>query len=83
MTIEIHQPELEALIQKRMASGRFATIEDALLEALQPNRPEVAQDEGAPKPPKKSFTQFMMESPLWGSEIEFERNKDVPRIIEF
>jgi hypothetical protein len=34
MNIEIHQPELEALILQRMASGRFQNIEDVLIEAL-------------------------------------------------
>ena len=34
MTIEIHQPELEALIQQRMATGRFQNVEDVLLSAL-------------------------------------------------
>lgn len=33
MTIEIHHPELIALIQHRMESGRYPTSEDALLEA--------------------------------------------------
>jgi len=78
MTIEIHQPELEALIHQRMASGRFATIEDALIQALQ--APEKPTTDNAT--PKKNFTQFMMESPLWGSGIEFERNKDVLEVIE-
>ncbi len=34
MAIEIHQPELEALIRERMESGGFRSIEDALLQAL-------------------------------------------------
>ena len=34
MTIEIHKPELEALILERMKSGGFDNIEDALMEAL-------------------------------------------------
>jgi len=34
MIIEIHEPELEALIRKRMASGAFENVEDALLQAL-------------------------------------------------
>ncbi len=34
MTIEIHEPELEALIEQRMASGRFQNVEDVLLSAL-------------------------------------------------
>ena len=34
MTIEVLQPELEALIQQRMATGRFHNVEDVLLYAL-------------------------------------------------
>jgi hypothetical protein len=34
MTIEIHQPELEALIRQRMESGQFQSVEDVLLLAL-------------------------------------------------
>jgi hypothetical protein len=34
MTIEIHQPELEALIEERMRTGAFASVEDVLLHAL-------------------------------------------------
>ena len=34
MTIEIHKPELEALIAQRMESGRYPTVEDALIQAL-------------------------------------------------
>jgi hypothetical protein len=35
MTIEIHEPELEALILERMQKGGFASIEDALMQALE------------------------------------------------
>lgn len=34
MTIEIHKPELEAAIRKRMESGGFQSVEDVLMEAL-------------------------------------------------
>jgi Arc/MetJ-type ribon-helix-helix transcriptional regulator len=34
MTIEIHRPELEALIQERMRSGAFQSAEDVLIQAL-------------------------------------------------
>ena len=34
MTIETHQPELEALIQQSMATGRFPSVEDVLITAL-------------------------------------------------
>jgi hypothetical protein len=42
MNIKVRQPRLEALIQQRMASGRFQSIEDALVQAL----------EAAPLPPE-------------------------------
>ncbi len=35
MTIEIHKPELEALIMERLRSGAFENIEDVLMHALQ------------------------------------------------
>jgi hypothetical protein len=35
MTIEIHQPQLEALIQQRLESGLFQNIEEVLIQALQ------------------------------------------------
>ncbi len=34
MTIEIHQPEIEALIQQRLQSGAFHDVEEVLLHAL-------------------------------------------------
>ena len=34
MTIEIHEPELEALIAQRMESGAYKSVEEALLQAL-------------------------------------------------
>src|ERR1019366_6216702 len=35
MTIEVHRPELEALIRERMKSGAFQNVEDVLMQALQ------------------------------------------------
>lgn len=34
MTIEIHQPEIEALIQQRLQSGGFENAEEVLVHAL-------------------------------------------------
>ena len=34
MTIEIHRPELEKLIQQRMESGAFRSVEDFLMHEL-------------------------------------------------
>lgn len=42
MTIEIHRPELEALIEKRLQSGGFQDVEDVLLQALKSSEPPPA-----------------------------------------
>ncbi len=34
MTIEITRPEIEALIQQRLHSGAFESVEDVLIDAL-------------------------------------------------
>jgi hypothetical protein len=46
MTIEIHRPELEALIRERMKIGGFQNPEDALLQALQSAPLTAAQETG-------------------------------------
>ena len=50
MSVEIHQPEIEALIQQRMASGAFQDVEAMLLHALK--SAPIPQD-ASPKPGKK------------------------------
>jgi hypothetical protein len=51
MTIEIHRPELEALIQDWMNTGAFPTVEDALMQALKssplPAEPSAGSATGA------------------------------------
>jgi hypothetical protein len=34
VTIEIHQPEIEAIIRQRLATGAFHDVEDVLMHAL-------------------------------------------------
>ena len=63
MDIDIHHPELEALIQQRMASGAFHDVEDALLNALK----------SAPPPKetvKSSSNEMSLVSQLPGSRRE-------------
>jgi hypothetical protein len=45
MTIEIQKPELETLIHERIQKGGFASIEDALMQALEAS-PMVAEHKG-------------------------------------
>ena len=80
MTIEIHQPELEALIRQRMDSGAFRNVEDVLMQALKSSPPA---KQSKPRQPKKNFADFLMSSPLRGSGLILERTKDYPRPVEF
>jgi hypothetical protein len=46
MTIEIHRPELEALIRERMKIGGFQNVEDVLMQALKSSPPTAEKDAG-------------------------------------
>lgn len=72
MTIEIHKPELEALIRERMKSGGFQSVEDVLIEALKSSLPkeeeEVSAKTGA------DLVAVMQASPY--KEIDLEPRRD-------
>jgi len=46
MTIEIKRPEIEALIQQRLHSGGFESVEDVLFDALEIQREREAWLQG-------------------------------------
>ena len=64
MTIEIHRPELEALIRERMKSGTFQNVEDVLLQALKssPVRAEKDADDTT-SPTGAALVAVMQDSP--------------------
>jgi hypothetical protein len=80
MSVEIHEPQIEALIELRMASGAFQNVEEVLIQALT----------SAPLPPvngpaqheSKSLAQLFAESPFKGTEMEFPRDKTPLRPID-
>lgn len=77
MHIEIRQPELEALIQQRLDTGRYDDVEDVLIEALK-STPTAAEQ----PPAKQNLADFLLNSPLRGADLKIERLKDVPIPIE-
>jgi hypothetical protein len=78
MTIEIHKPELEALIRQRMESNSFQSVEDILIEALK----------SAPAPPitpskaRRNLADILGEPPFAGSNLDLERQRDYPRSLD-
>jgi hypothetical protein len=59
MVIEIHRPELEALITERLLSGPFQTVTDLLLHALK----SVPAKSEEPRPHPKNVIEFFRKSP--------------------
>jgi hypothetical protein len=86
MIIEIHRPELEALIRERMTSGGFQNVEDVLMQALRssafktetPTVPKRRRPEG-----RKSLAQLFAESPFKGLDIDFERDPDPAATLSY
>jgi len=82
MTIEIHKPELEALIRERMKTGAFQSVEDALLQALTSSQPVPTANDGRRGERRKSLAQLFAESPFKGLDIDFERDPDRGRDLD-
>lgn len=78
MTIEIHRPELEALIRDWMKTGAFPTVEDALIQALKsspfPAEQEAAASNGTPTLTGADLVAAMQSSPY--KEIDLEPARD-------
>ncbi len=73
MTIEIHRPELEALIAQRMQSGAFDNVEEALLQALKTAPPPHSETPRAPAPTTADFVAAMQSSPLQQLDLDHPR----------
>jgi hypothetical protein len=74
MTIEIHKPELEALIRERMKSGAFHDVEDVLIQALKSAPPAAEEEEDAPDKTGAQLVAAMQASPY--REIDLAPGRD-------
>jgi hypothetical protein len=82
MTIEIHRPELKALIVERMKMGGFDKVEDALQQALEMS-PVVTDAATAPKRTGADLIAAMQSSPYREIEIEPARYRMPVRDVTF
>ena len=84
MTIEIQKPELEALIRERMQLGAFATVEDALLQALKSAPLPSGQGAAvAPGPTGADLVAAMQASPYKDIPLEPSRRPMPVRDVTF
>ena len=79
MTIEL-KPEDEKLIEEKLRSGAFRSVEEVIHRALVslPTPDAVSQ----PRPPRKNLADFLLESPFAGAELDLERRKQYVRPID-
>ncbi len=84
MTIEIHRPELEKLIQEHMASGAFASVEDALLEALHIDSPPEtnAAEEAKPVVTGRALIEAIQRLPYREIDLDVPRYPQPVRDVE-
>lgn len=62
MTIEIHRPELEALLMERMKAGAFQTVEDAIMQALEAAPAPAPAHQPAAERPLHAAAQIILDS---------------------
>lgn len=84
MTIQIHRPELEALIIEHMKAGGFQSVEDALLQALKAS-PPAADPTGKPRENRTGadLIAAIQRSPYREIEIEPARYRLPVRDVTF
>jgi Arc/MetJ-type ribon-helix-helix transcriptional regulator len=76
MVIEIG-PEDETFIEEKLRTGEFRSVDELIHKALV-SLPDSQSGSGQPR---KNFAQFLRESPLMGSGLSLEREKEYPRIV--
>lgn len=81
MSIKL-KPEQERIIRDEIRSGRFRTADEVLDHALAALREESSSGRSNGEKHRKNLAMFLMESPLAGSGLDLERNKDHGRDIE-
>jgi len=82
LTIEIHKPELQALIRERMKTGGFHDVEDALIQALTMS----AAPQAGQRPEKRTGADLIaavQASPYREIEIEPARSRMPVRAVTF
>ena len=80
MSIEI-KPETERLVQEEIQKGHFHSVDEIIIEGVQ------ARQQKQPAKPARTndrttLSEFLRNSPLAGSELNIERDKDPGRTVQ-
>ena len=76
------KPETERLVQEEIKSGHFHTVDELIVQSVQAWREKHQMEPLTSQTTKKDFAQFLLDSPLPGSGLKIERQKDFPRPID-
>ena len=80
MSIKI-KPETERLVQEEIQKGHFRSVDEIIVEGVHARREKQPTDPTRAQKPT-TLSQFLLNSPLAGSELKLERDKDEGRTIE-
>lgn len=75
-------PEIERWVREEIQRGHFHSGEEAIEHAVSALRAKSQIEQPPVRKPKKNFAQFLLDSPLPGSGLKLERQKDYPRPID-
>jgi Arc/MetJ-type ribon-helix-helix transcriptional regulator len=81
VTVEL-KPETERLVQEEIQRGHFHSVDELIVETVYAWREKHQMEQTTVHKPKKTFAQFLLDSPLPGSGLKLERQKDCPRPID-
>ena len=82
MSIEL-KPETERLVREEIHNGNFHSVDELIVEGVHAWREKHQTEPPAERPRRKqTLSEFLMESPLAGSELNLERDKDPGRTIQ-
>ena len=81
MTVEL-KPETERLVREELQSGHVQTVDELVVHGVHAVREKSKSVAAPPRKPRKNLADFLLESPLAGSEIDLERQQDYDRPID-
>ena len=75
-------PNRNRIIREEIQNGHFRSADEVLDHALAALREREHTTEPSKKHRRQTLSEFLMNSPLAGSELNLERDKDPGRAIE-
>ena len=80
MSIEI-KPETERLIQEEIQKGHFHSVDEIIVEGVHARRKK-HRAEPTGRHRRATLSEFLLNSPLAGSELHLERDNDPGRTLD-